>query len=680
MHDVWAEEKIRATPSMLRSFVKRYREYYPDELYEFTQPWSGFLVDHGWVRVANFLNFEGNHRTSRHAWESAADLIIDCVIKMRLDPETTVVTVAGYGKQRFSVSQIVREWGGSKAEDRLFSGLLARTASTKLAGRTREPLMKPSPTRVVAQFDPSQDLGEWDSTKVRYKAKADSSGILVAVYYGRKRIGGISAYTKRYPENNDTLCDDDVRALVDRHPHLVTREWERGDGTIWRQIPTLSVDKANLDDAYHGKGIGKAMYAALMREWFKKEGPFVFIPYYCTIGSGTSPMAKRVWDSLARRFPSVGHAVAVLKSPKIASASRRSSSVKVAFAWLKQSKNLPKNVERYVQEGKDQGLDEGEAWAVAWSRYCKWKEPGSPHCKKNSPKDYLQNQGKKQASNLPSTRTRSAARPIPLDKGYLRSVAKRVVAETFKTLAKEHKGRSTAKQYKRLKSYRKGYGLHFEVSVPLAIDRVVKRGKGIVSPDKPIKIPLWVTTTESKGGGRNKLVGGGTWLSIPDLKHHDVSIKLYDHTTSANLEAGPFEAEVFDALIHEATHIVDLYTRERESSKGYNEDHTKLVDPTAYVNDPKEVRAFMQQIADQIVQDIEGGSPSVAVSLYSNKLWQRLRSDLTDRNRKLILKGVYTAVQDSGLDPGSNQGTFKGLGQPDLDLEAWLAGDDPPLP
>lgn len=349
------------------------------------------------------------------------------------------------------------------------------------------------------------------------------------------------------------------------------------------------------------------------------------------------------------------------------------SSSRVALAWLKQSKNLPKNVERYVQEGKDQGLDEGEAWAVAWSRYCKWKEPGSPHCKKDSPGDYLQNQGKKQASNMPSTRTRSAARPIPLDKNYLRTVAKRVVAETFKTLAKEHKGKTNAKQYKRLKSYRP-VGLHFEVSVPLAVDRVVKRWEGIKPPDKPIRVPLWVTTTKGQPSGRNKIVAGGTWLRTwsTSQQYDFVTIKLYDHLSTNALENGPFEAEVFDALIHETTHLVDLYTRLQQGSAGFDEGHTELVDSAAYANDPKEVRAFMQQIADQVVQDIEGGSPSVAVSLYSNRLWQRLRKNLTDRNRNLILKGVYTAVQDSGLDPGSNQGTFKGLGQPDLDLERWL--------
>jgi hypothetical protein len=48
----------------------------------------------------------------------------------------------------------------------------------------------------------------------------------------------------------------------------------------------------------------------------------------------------------------------------------------------RQAINLPKDVERYVEEGKDQGLTEDVAWPVAWSRYCK-KNPGSDHCHKS---------------------------------------------------------------------------------------------------------------------------------------------------------------------------------------------------------------------------------------------------------------------------------------------------------
>jgi hypothetical protein len=55
---------------------------------------------------------------------------------------------------------------------------------------------------------------------------------------------------------------------------------------------------------------------------------------------------------------------------------------------LKTAENLPADVERYVEEGKAQGLDEAEAWAVAWSRWCKYKKPGDSHCQM-SPSEYF---------------------------------------------------------------------------------------------------------------------------------------------------------------------------------------------------------------------------------------------------------------------------------------------------
>jgi hypothetical protein len=50
--------------------------------------------------------------------------------------------------------------------------------------------------------------------------------------------------------------------------------------------------------------------------------------------------------------------------------------------------NLPKDVERYVKEHKEQGQPENIAWALAWSRYCKYKNPTSKHCQKE-PSEYF---------------------------------------------------------------------------------------------------------------------------------------------------------------------------------------------------------------------------------------------------------------------------------------------------
>lgn len=57
---------------------------------------------------------------------------------------------------------------------------------------------------------------------------------------------------------------------------------------------------------------------------------------------------------------------------------------------LKMAEDLPGPVEDYVKEVQDANPDysEGQAWATAWSIYCKYKNPGSDHCQK-SPSEYF---------------------------------------------------------------------------------------------------------------------------------------------------------------------------------------------------------------------------------------------------------------------------------------------------
>lgn len=52
------------------------------------------------------------------------------------------------------------------------------------------------------------------------------------------------------------------------------------------------------------------------------------------------------------------------------------------------AKNLPADVERYVQEHLDQGNPPEVAWPLAWSRFCKYKSPGHESCS-GGPEDYF---------------------------------------------------------------------------------------------------------------------------------------------------------------------------------------------------------------------------------------------------------------------------------------------------
>lgn len=73
---------------------------------------------------------------------------------------------------------------------------------------------------------------------------------------------------------------------------------------------------------------------------------------------------------------------------------------KRAAAWLanamRNPAGIPPSVERYYQETKVQNPDmpEPKAWAIAWSRYCKYKAPDSGHCRL-SRADYFPGRGGK---------------------------------------------------------------------------------------------------------------------------------------------------------------------------------------------------------------------------------------------------------------------------------------------
>lgn len=153
---------------------------------------------------------------------------------------------------------------------------------------------------------PHTPLMEESGNKVKYRMRANSNSIAVGVYYGRTRIGGMNANVSSMWWAD--TCADDAKALVEKYPQV--------EGRFGPKM--LSVYQAFItDETKLGLGIGKAMYMALMAEWFDKVGPFLFMPMACGGASGTSSAAKRVWASLARQFPSKGDVVAVLKRPAL---------------------------------------------------------------------------------------------------------------------------------------------------------------------------------------------------------------------------------------------------------------------------------------------------------------------------------------------------------------------------
>lgn len=181
----------------------------------------------------------------------------------------------------------------------------------------RGALLRVPSRRADEQFGPREPLGVEDLV-YRVKGSPHAGGVLVAVYAGSRRVGGMDAYSGGHVP--DMKCASDVMELIGRHPELEDTSrprWVRSDGQAVPRVQVLSVSRSRVDESVRGRGVGRSMYLALMRAWFDRVGPFLFMPDECGIVGVTSEDARRVWRSLARsgRYPSSGLVLAVLTRP-----------------------------------------------------------------------------------------------------------------------------------------------------------------------------------------------------------------------------------------------------------------------------------------------------------------------------------------------------------------------------
>lgn len=458
-HREWADEYVEAQfddDAAMRRAIERsdFGRMMPEA--------STYLLEKGWLRVTNAFVIQGKRRNSPKVWDAYMEILLDCVVKKRIDPFSPRQRIdfehdSGY--DRPTIDEFVEKFGGKRWSEELFKRLRQKAASSRfaaldlemmtpdqigkmanfLAGQVKsmddrsvcygfytvlatpedqksradklrkaltlayrerliewmeyalvkranaggggtgikkvekglqefveaipaalaakklvrltdhlpkqeyldakkldpvankilgvvwsdakkDGVLDRSASKVAERFGPNIPLMEESGNKVKYKVKSNSQGILVAVYYGRKKIGSMDAYVTRYPETS-RRCGQDVWKLLEKYPQLEDTSRDRwlppGEEVPLTNTRALKVFGAFItDETKHGLGIGKAMYLAIMKEWYAKVGPFLFMPMECD-GSGTSKMAKRVWTSLARQFPSSGEIVAVVKRPQL---------------------------------------------------------------------------------------------------------------------------------------------------------------------------------------------------------------------------------------------------------------------------------------------------------------------------------------------------------------------------
>ena len=145
-----------------------------------------------------------------------------------------------------------------------------------------------------------------------YRVKRDTNdNLLLAVYNGPTRIAHIDGYW----EYSMRGAEDRQEEVEKRGRGLACANDLRALGAEGKYPNLLAVHHAFLDDMnWKGKGVGRAMYEAIFREAFAvrerriggAKGPLFAMPHACTSVGNTSGDALRVWQSLAKRYPSSG--------------------------------------------------------------------------------------------------------------------------------------------------------------------------------------------------------------------------------------------------------------------------------------------------------------------------------------------------------------------------------------
>lgn len=241
---------------------------------------------------------------------------------------------------------------------------------------------------------------------------------------------------------------------------------------------------------------------------------------------------------------------------------------------------------------------------------------------------------------------RLATRPIPIDKPALMALAKDIMAELPKHLRFQD-GPETPLYYQR------GFNPNtwgFTIQVYYTTDVM----------GRVVQVPVKVNAKHKVFDFRDprQYVAGG-YVRATGFKGKDLDKYLMGVTLSSSRSPQDFlsnksqvEREIYSVLIHEVTHLRDRFVGRADTQS------TDEVEAKTYYNRPTEVRAFMQQIVDEVVDYVDSlgrkGRLWAGPSMYNleggleaSPTWDRIRKMLTPQTKKILLKGVHTGYQDA---------------------------------
>ena len=436
-------------------------------------------------------------------------------------------------------------------------------------------------------------------------------------------------------------------------------------------VELWSLEASNLKDKrLWNKGIGKLAYEQILKD----AGSYgaVVVPHWCLKGGSTSNMAKRVWDSLKRRYKSEGPIV-IPKTLRLASLIDQASAQNPIYQNLILYHGSPKKFRNFKLKGKQPAKIKAKGRKAVYL-----------HSDRATTKRKYAKGGTGGTGNI------GYLYELLVDKAI--NYADAIVSEGLKAKSKaltENVYLSLPKHITVLRQFKVYPDGHEE----LIYDRSKTAARPIRLPTRQIKelAKDLARKLKMRGLPRPNRVVAEEWLSLPNVKGDDVDVeimvagspkvdfdkgdliqgaylkkskpplphKMVVYVNSflprSSFEKRPnriIEDELYRILTHELTHAADIW-----SGKGSVGDLSKSKEDLLrhHHNHPTEVKALMRDVVTDVeptVRDyLEAGMPfntAVRYALKDSK-WVDIEPYLKPLNKKTILKGVYTHLQDQGL-------------------------------
>ena len=188
------------------------------------------------------------------------------------------------------------------------------------------------------------------------------------------------------------------------------------------------------------------------------------------------------------------------------------------------------------------------------------------------------------------------------------------------------------------------------------LDELILRD--VSGKDVKVRVLYYAKKTSS-----SNFVVGGDFKTLKDTGEIALSIILNaNHDLFEILSyKSQREGDVLRILMHEISHAADVFDTTPSVKPLIGEGEPGILDKNFYYNHPSEVRAYMRGIFEDIRKSLPVALDHYSLNDAVKKLlrisdtWKQVEGYLTEANRRLVLKGVYQAVEDYVDEQESNK-------------------------